>query len=70
MGAFSNRFITAAFQQLGYSAAVVAFIFVYWHQNLVSIVNLVRKGFYVMIMRGKYQYQSLWADILKRRVIV
>jgi uncharacterized membrane protein YqjE len=45
MGTLSLGFITAAFQQLGYLAAVIAFIFVYRHlcrfQGLVSLL----KGF-------------------------
>jgi hypothetical protein len=45
MGAFSLPFIAAAFKQLGYLAAVIAFIFVYRHlcrfQGLVSLL----KGF-------------------------
>jgi hypothetical protein len=62
VGAFSLTLIAGIFQQLGYLAAVIAFIFVYRHQNFVSIVNFVRNGIYVMITRCKYQHQFVFSS--------
>jgi hypothetical protein len=59
MGTLPFALIAAAFKQLGYPAAIIAFIFVNRHCFLVSSkVNFISKGIYVMIIRAKYQYQT------------
>jgi hypothetical protein len=59
VSAFSLAFAAGTLQQFSYLAAIIAFIFVNRHRFLVSKVNFVPKGVYVMIIRGKYQYQTV-----------
>jgi len=58
MCALSLALTAGTFQQFGYLAAIIAFIFVNRHRFLVSKVNFILKVFYVMIIRGNNQYQS------------
>ncbi len=60
--AFSLALAAGTLQQFGHLAAVIAFIFVNRHHFLVSKVNIILKAFYVMIIRGKYQYQTVSTD--------
>jgi hypothetical protein len=60
VGALPLAFIACVFQQFGYLAAVIAFIFVNRHGFPQFNGFFVRKEFYVMIIRGNNQYQSLF----------
>jgi hypothetical protein len=59
MGALTPAFIARVFKQFSHFAAVITLIFVNRHCFLVSKVNFVPKGIYVMIIRAKYQYQTV-----------
>ncbi len=61
MCAFSLALAAGTLQQFSYLAAVIAFIFVNRHRLPISKVNFILKVFYVMIIRGKYQYQTVSA---------